>query len=115
MWPLRDWSQFFRLYQTVSQVTGSYVQAVQVNDPDVIDLFCSLKVQDENWSKPPSWWRFTDVMHRLTDIADQMIASRAQGDKVRFYPRPVNPAVKERKRRLLAAQDDLIEKARQRE
>ena len=40
------------------------------------------------------------------------MASRAQSDDVKFYPRPVNVAAKERKRRQIAAQDDAIEKAR---
>jgi hypothetical protein len=31
---------------------------------------------------------------------------------VKFYPRPVNAALKERERRSIAMQDDLIEKAR---
>lgn len=102
------------MYFTVSQITGSYTQAVQVNDPDVIEHICSMP-DDKDWkkSKPPSWWRFTDTMHRLTDIADQMIASRARGDDVKFYPRPVNVAAKEKQRRSIAMQDDLIEKARQ--
>jgi hypothetical protein len=31
---------------------------------------------------------------------------------VKFYPRPVNPAVKERKKRIISKQDDDIAKAR---
>lgn len=102
-----------RLYQTVSQITGSYTQALQINDPDVIDAMCNVRLDDKDWKpKPPNWWRFTDEMHRLTDIADQLIASRAHGDNVKFYPRPVNPAVKERHRRMERIQDDKIEQAR---
>lgn len=109
----RDWGQFLRFYQTVSQITGSYTQAVQVNDPDVIDVMAALKLDEKEWQpKPPPWWRFTDVMHRLTDIADQLIASRASGDDVKFYPRPVNPVAKERKKRTISSQDSAIEKAR---
>lgn len=86
---------------------------MQLNDPDVIDAFCSAKTEDKHWvTKPPPWWRFNDVVHKLTDIADQLIASRARGDDVKFYPRPVNPAAKERKRRLESAQDDVIERSR---
>ncbi len=110
VWVLRDWSQFLRFYQGVSQITGSYTQAVQLNDPDVIDALCLIKPDDV--PKPPPWWRFTDVMHRLTDIADQLIASRASSKDVKFYPRPVNPAVKERQKRVIASQEDAIEKAR---
>lgn len=102
-----------RLYQTVSQITGSYTQSLQVNDPEVIDLMCDMRPSDSDWKpKPPRWWRFTDEMHRLTDIADQLIASRAHGTDVKFYPRPVNPAVKERQRRMERIQDDKIEQAR---
>lgn len=110
---LRNWDQFMRLYLTVSQVTGSYTQAVQVTDPDVIEMLASGRVSaEESKPQPPRWWRFTDEMHRLTDIADQLIASRAQGDKVKFYPRPVNPAAKERKRRVEQSQVDVIERSR---
>jgi hypothetical protein len=110
IWALRDWGQFLRFYQAVSQITGSYTQAVQLSDPDVIDALCQIKVDDT--PKPPPWWRFTDVVHRLTDIADQLIASRAQSADVKFYPRPVNPAAKERKSRILATQESAIDKAR---
>lgn len=112
-WELRNWDQFKRFYFTVSQITGSYTQSMQVNDPDVIEVFCSVKTGDKHWvSKPPPWWRFTDTVHKLTDIADQLIASRARGDDVKFYPRPVNPAAKERKRRGEEVQDDVIERSR---
>lgn len=113
VWSLRNWDQFRRFYFTVSQITGSYTQSMQINDPDVIEQMC-LMPADKDWKKPkpPPWWRFTDTMHRLTDIADQMIASRAHGDDVKFYPRPVNLAAKERERRSISVQDDLIEKAR---
>jgi hypothetical protein len=110
---VRDWGQFRRFYFTVSQITGSYTQAVQVNDPDVIEQMCSLPSEKDWRPKPPPWWRFTDTMHRLTDIADQMIASRARGDDVKFYPRPANPALKERERRRWRAQDQMIEQSRQ--
>jgi hypothetical protein len=110
VWELRNWDQFLRLYQTVSQITGSYTQAAQIQDPDVIEVLVSIKPDDT--PKPPPWWRFTDEMHRLTDIADQLIASRAQSADVKFYPRPVNPAVKERKKRIISKQDDDIAKAR---
>lgn len=113
VWALRDWSQFFRFYTTLSQITGSYTQAMQINDPDVIEQIASMRPDAEDWKpQPPRWWRFTDEIHALTNIADQLIASRAHGDDVKFYPRPVNPAAKERKRRQLAAQDDVIERAR---
>ncbi len=110
VWQLRDWGQFLRLYQSVSQITGSYTQAVQINDPDVIDALCKIKTDDT--PKPPPWWRFDDEMHRLTDIADQLIASRATSADVKFYPRPSNPAAKERKRRIIDTQENAIEKAR---
>lgn len=101
------------MYQTVAQITGSYTQAVQITDPDVIDVMCKMRPDDSDWKpKPPNWWRFTDVMHKLTDIADQMIASRAHGEDVKFYPRPANPAVKERNRRMQQVQDSRIEEAR---
>jgi hypothetical protein len=100
------------MYMTLSQVTGSYTQAVQINDPQVIEEIAAMRSEDDWKPQPPRWWRFTDEMHALTNIADQLIASRAHGDDVKFYPRPVNPAAKERKRRQLAAQDDVIERAR---
>lgn len=98
----------------MSQVTGSYTQSMQINDPDVIEQLSSMRMSEDDLKlKPPRWWRFTDEIHKLTDIADQLIASRAQGNKdVKFYPRPVNPAASERKRRQLAAQDDIIQQAR---
>lgn len=112
-WCLRDWDQFQRLYSTVAQVTGSYVQAMHISDPDVIEGLCEVKNSEMAAApKSPRWWRFDDVMHRLTDIADQLIASRATGDKVKFYPRPVNVAAKERARRLEQMQDDFIERSR---
>lgn len=110
---MRDWSQFLRLYQNVSQITGSLTQSVQIADPEVIEALCSLKPGGKDWApQPPRWWRFDDVMHRLTDIADQLIASRAHGDSVKFYPRPVNVAAKERQRRSELVQDDAIERSR---
>lgn len=109
----RNWSQFLRFYQTVSQITGSLTQSVQISDPEVIEALCELKPGDRAVGpQPPRWWRFDDVMHRLTDIADQLIASRAHGDSVKFYPRPVNVAAKERQRRSELQQDDLIERSR---
>lgn len=112
---MRDWAQFKRLYLRVASITGSLVQATQVSDPDVIEAICSIPPQPDEWKvKPPDWWRFTDVLHRLTDIADQLIASRAHGDDVKFYPRPVSPAAKERRRRVEALQDGSIEAARRR-
>lgn len=113
VWGLRDWPQFMRFYQTLSQITGSYIQAVQMSDPEVIEALCEMPV-DSDWRKvtPPRWWRFTDEMHRLTDIADQLIASRATSGDVKFYPRPVNVAAKERARRRQQMQDDRIEQAR---
>lgn len=86
---------------------------MQIGDPEVIDAMCGLRPDDNDWKpKPPRWWRFTDEIHKLTDIADQLIASRAHGGEVKFYPRPVNPAVKERQRRMERMQDDKIEQAR---
>ena len=102
-----------RFYMTVSQITGSYTQSLQIADPDVIEELCAAPPSKDEWKvQPPRWWRFDDVMHRLTDIADQLIASRAHGDDVKFYPRPQNPAAKERRRRLERIQDDRIERAR---
>lgn len=102
------------MYESVSQITGSYTQSMQVNDPDVIQKLVEMKPNKDEWkSLPPRWWRFDDVMHKLTDIADQLIASRAQSDDVKFYPRPVNPAVKARKAHMEKLQEDRIEAARQ--
>lgn len=84
---------------------------MQINDPDVIEQLCAVADEDRV-PKPPPWWRFNDLMHRITDVADQMIAARATSDKVKFYPRPINPAVKERERRKWNKQDDLIERSR---
>jgi hypothetical protein len=41
-----------------------------------------------------------------------LIASRATSADVKFYPRPSNPAAKERKRRIIDTQENAIEKAR---
>ena len=110
---MRNWGQFRRLYESVSQVTGSLTQSLQIADPDVIAKLCELRPdKGEYMAAPPRWWRFDDVMHRLTDIADQLIASRAHGEDVKFYPRPVNPAAKARHRHVISSQDDAIEAAR---
>lgn len=114
MWPVRSLGQFQRFYETVARITGSYTQSVQVNDPEVIEAVASMPAsKDEHKAQPPSWWRFDAVMHRLTDIADQLIASRAHDDNVKFYPRPVNPAAKARQQRAISRQDDAIERSRQ--
>lgn len=113
VWPARNWNQFRRYYESVSQITGSYTQSLQITDPDVIAKLCEMKPDKSEYAAvPPRWWRFDDVMHRLTDIADQLIASRAHGDDVKFYPRPVNPAAKARKKFVISSQDDAIEAAR---
>lgn len=113
VWATRNWRQFERFYLSLSQLTGSYTQAVQISDPDVIQKLCEIKPDKNEWkSVPPPWWRFNDVMHRLTDIADQLIASRAHGDDVKFYPRPANPAAKARKKFVESLQEDRIEAAR---
>lgn len=109
---MRNWDQFFRFYHTVAQITGSYTQAEQLDDPEVIDALCSVRSELELKPQAPRWWRFTDEMHKLTDIADQLIASRASGKDVKFYPRPVNRAAKERQRRQQQTQEDRIEQAR---
>lgn len=100
-----------RFYQSVSQITGSYTQALQINDPDVIKQICEMQASRDQKVVPP-WWRFTDSLHKLTDIADQLIASRAHGDDVKFYPRPKNPAFKAREAYRQQAQDDKIEASR---
>lgn len=113
VWERRDWGQFLRFYETVSQITGSYTQAVQVTDPEVVAAVSQMKPSRDDFKvQPPRWWRFDDVMHRLTDIADQLIASRAHSDDVKFYPRPINPAAKARAALVQARQDDEIERSR---
>lgn len=113
MWQVRSWDQFLRFYETVARITGSYTQSVQVNDPEVVEAVANMPPsRDEGKSQPPAWWRFDAVMHRLTDIADQLIASRARDENVKFYPRPVNPAAKARRERVISKQDDAIERSR---
>lgn len=113
--PGRNWDQFIRFYMTFTQVRGSYIQASQLEDPDVIEAMVNMPASE--WDKPhkPALFGWTDVIDKLTDIGDQLIAMRSAGadrKKIKWFPRPEVPAVKARKERRMRMQDNLIEKAR---
>ncbi|WP_195167307.1 hypothetical protein [Mycobacteroides abscessus] len=102
-----------RFYETFNRVRGSYIQSMVLTDPDVIDVLAD--ASDKDWEPgPPPLFGWTSEIDALTNIADQMIASRAQGEGVKFYPRPVFPAEKERKRRKADKQSKGLEAAMQR-
>lgn len=107
----RDWDQFVRFYETLLNWRGSYLQALFLSDPDVIEV--QANASDEDWApKKPPLFGWTPIIDMLTNIADQLIASRARDpDSVKFYPRPVIPAEAERKKRKAKKQDGGIEAA----
>lgn len=109
---MRPWDQLLRHYATFLKVKGSYIWAAYLEDPVSIELM--LAIPDQEWSKPepPSLFGWCAVLDRLTDVGDQLIASRARGEGVRFYPRPKLPAVELRKQRNKAGLDNAIEAAR---
>lgn len=108
----RTWDQFIRFYTTFSQVQGSYIWAMQMTDDECIEEMLAIPAAE--WNKPrlPSLFGWSNVIDKLTDIGDQLIAQRATGDKVRFYPRPRIPAAELRKKNLMNKQEDLIEASR---
>jgi hypothetical protein len=60
-----------------------------------------LKIPESEWQKvgPPPLFGWSRIMERLTDLGDQLIASRASNPKsVQFFPRPKIPAIVRRKR-----------------
>lgn len=110
----RDWDQFIRFYETCNSIRGSYCQSAALNDPQVIDLQAS--APDSEWEPgPPPLFGWTLLVDAVTNVADQLIASRSAGAKdVKYYPRPVIPAEKERKRRKAAKQEQGLEAAMKR-
>ncbi|OMC55370.1 hypothetical protein A5747_13335 [Mycobacterium sp. IS-836] len=86
-----------------------------MEDPEAIKLM--LKIPESEWAKPgpPPLFGWSDLIDRLTDLGDQLIASRAHdAKKVRFYPRPKIPAVVMRKQQSESKRDDAIEASRRR-
>ncbi|WP_131804709.1 MULTISPECIES: hypothetical protein [Mycobacteroides] len=110
----RDWDQFIRFYETCNARRGSYCQSAALTDPVVIDLQASAPESD--WEPgPPPLFGWSAEIDALTNIADQLIASRSAGSKdVKYYPRPVIPAEKERKKRKANKQDNGLEAALER-
>lgn len=110
----RDWSQFIRFYETFTRVRGSYLWAEQLTDPEIVQQMVDMP--ESEWSKggPPPLFGWSDLMERLTDLGDQLIAARPHEGKIVFYPRPEVPAVKLRKLKKRDLQDDRVEQARQR-
>lgn len=107
----RDWDQFVRHYETFISIRGSYTQAMFLADPDVIEEQVKVNEEDFAGQKPPLFG-WTPIIDVLTNIADQLIASRARDpDTVKFYPRPVIPAAVERKRRKESKRDIGIDAA----
>ena len=107
----RDWDQFARFWETLLSRRGSYSLSLFLNDPDVIEEQAKAKDSELAAQKPPLFG-WTPIIEALTNIADQMIASRARdADSVRFYPRPVIPAEVERKKRKETRQSSGIDDA----
>lgn len=75
-----------------------------------------LDMPADEWNKvhPPDLFGWDAVIDCLTNIGDQLIASRAHSDKVKFYPRPEVPAAKLRVERNMKARDNGIDAARER-
>lgn len=111
-YPLRDWSQFIRFYETFVRVRGSYTWAAQLEDPETIQQM--VEMPESEWSKggPPPLFGWNDLIEKVTDLIDQQIAARASDERVKFMPRPEVPAIKLRKKRRMDKQDDKIEAAR---
>lgn len=98
-------------YETLLTWRGSYVQAMFLNDPEVIDL--QAKAPDADW-KPaaPSLHGWTNEVDAMYNIADQVQASRIRDpDQFKPHPRPIVPAEKERKKRKERKQEGGIEAA----
>lgn len=112
--PGRDWDQFLRFIQTFVQVDGSYLWASFLTDKDEVERM--LAVPAEEWDKThlPPLFGWSKIVDKLTDIGDQLIASRARDDKTKFYPRPDVPAIRLRRERHVTKRDDKIEAARKR-
>lgn len=112
--PGRNWDQFLRLYHTLLKIQGSYTWASYMEDPEAIDEM--LKIPEKEWSKsgPPPLFGWSNMLDRMTDLGDQLIASRASDKKVRYYPRPRIPAIEARKQRGDNRREDAIEAARRR-
>lgn len=110
----RPWDQFIIFYETLLSWRGSYVQDMFLNDPEVIDAQAS--APDAEWeSKAPPLFGWDKTLDALYFIADQVQAGRVRsGDDFKPYPRPVVPAVKERKRRKDHKQDCGIDAALER-
>jgi hypothetical protein len=112
--PGRNWDQLIRFYHTFLKVQGSYIWSAYMEDPQAIEEM--LKIPQSEWSKagPPPLFGWSNVIDKLTDLGDQMIAQRATDKKVRFYPRPRIPAIEMRKKLSNQSRDDAIEASRRR-
>lgn len=109
----RDYSQFLRFYDTFLKVRGSAIQAAYLDDPEVIEAM--LEVPTEEWDKiqPPPLFGWSLLVDKVTDLGDQLIASRAHdAKKIKFYPRPKIKAHELRKKKRQGMQDDRIEQSR---
>ena len=106
--------QFLRKWETFAGVRGSYSFAAQQLDPESIEIIADL-LKDDARPTAPMLFGWTELIDRIVNLGDQMIASRG-GDpkKIKFYPRPVLPASSYRKKRAYAAIDDDIALAQQR-
>lgn len=83
-----------------------------MEDPEAIKQM--LDLPESEWAKtgPPPLFGWSNVIDRLTDLGDQLIAQRAQDSKkVRFYPRPKIPAAALRTKQKGEKRDSRIEEA----
>lgn len=106
----RDWGQFLRYYETFASIRGSFIQSEILNDPDVIEA--QVNAPDDEWTPGlPPLFGWSQLVDAVTNVADQLIASRATSDKIKFYPRPEIPAERERKKRKAKKQESGLEAA----
>ncbi|OYN81779.1 hypothetical protein [Mycolicibacterium sphagni] len=86
-------------YEALLEWRGSYVQALFLSDPDVINS--QADASDEDWKpKKPGLWQWTKEIDAMFHVADQVQAGRIRDpDHFKPYPRPVIPAEVERKKR----------------
>lgn len=80
----RDWRQFFRFAIRVAAVTGSAYQSALLLDPEIAQA-----TRGAPRMKNPALFRFTNVMHLLTDIGDILYKQAAKDPATASLPRPL--------------------------
>lgn len=124
------WEQFLRYAVYCTNEHGSALFDASLGDPDVLEDLYRQALEDqsrklikgEKEEYQPSRRGYTREVEAILDVADNLIAMRAEmgkwkGSSTRFSPRPVFPAeaVQERLRnRNRAIRDDRIRAAQER-